>query len=116
MRMAVKVAVLALMVMLSAMAGIPPELAPLFMGMQASQQSNANGNQAGASNVNPRIANSTAGSMGGRFDSDTSNQKAPIAHASYNADRRMLIQQGKIVDAVLETAVKAIYQATLLLV
>jgi type IV secretion system protein VirB10 len=33
----------------SAMAGIPPELAPLFMGMQASQQSNANGNQAGAS-------------------------------------------------------------------
>ena len=91
----------------SAMAGIPPELAPLFMGMQASQQSNANGNQAGASNVNPRIANSTAGSMGGRFDSSTSNQKAPIAHASYNADRRMLIQQGKIVDAVLETAVKS---------
>ena len=90
----------------SAMAGIPPELAPLFAGMQASQQ-NANGNQAGASNVNPRIANNSAGSLGGRFDSSTSNQKAPIAHASYNADRRMLIQQGKIVDAVLETAVKS---------
>lgn len=89
----------------SAMAGIPPELAPLFMGMQ--QQSNTNGNQASASNANPRIANSTAGSMGGRFDSSTSNQKAPIAHASYKADRRMLIQQGKIVDAVLETAIKS---------
>lgn len=87
------------------MAGVPPELMPLFMSMQLSQANNNGG--ANTSNVNPRIANNSASSMGGRFDSSTTNQKAPIAHASYNADRRLLIQQGKIVDAVLETAVKS---------
>ncbi|HCU1834432.1 TPA: hypothetical protein OUI11_003407 [Acinetobacter baumannii] len=90
----------------SGMAGVPPELAPFLMGMQGSQQAGGQGGASG-NNVNPRIANNSAGSMGGRFDSSTNNQKAPIAHASYNADRRMLIQQGKIIDAVLETAVKS---------
>ena len=90
----------------NAMAGIPPELQPLFAGMQVK-----NGNEGGqggtANNVNPRIANTTANSMGGRFDSSTTNDTAPIAHANYKADRRMLIQQGKVIDAVLETAIKS---------
>lgn len=87
----------------SNLAGVPPELQPLFAGMQLQN----NGTQATANNVNSRIANTTASSVGGRFDSSTTNEKAPIANASYKADRRLLIQQGKIIDAVLETAIKS---------
>lgn len=88
-----------------AMAGIPPELQPLFAGMQVQGgQSNQGGT---GNNANSRIANTTANSMGGRFDSSTTNDIAPIAHANYKADRRLLIQQGKVIDAVLETAIKS---------
>lgn len=89
----------------SSLAGVPPELQPLFAGMQS--QGNSNNAGAGAGAGNSRISNTTAGTQGGRFDSSTQNNQAPIANASYKADRRMLIQQGKVIDAVLETSVKS---------
>ena len=87
----------------SALAGIPPELQPYLLSSQA-QNSESKTPQ---NHVNSRVENTTASSMGGRFDSSSTNEKAPIANASYKSDRRLLIQQGKVIDAVLETAIKS---------
>lgn len=80
-------------------AGIAPELQPYLASMQD--------NKASSNGMSERVTSTTAKSIGGRFDASSSNDKAPIAHASYHSDRRMLIQQGKVIDAVLETAIKS---------
>ena len=50
--------------------------------------------------------------MGGRFNTGTS--QAPVSSASYNPNRELLIQQGKVIDAVLETAVKSDIPSTII--
>lgn len=85
------------------MKSLPPELQALYgaMGMGAKTQ-----------NRNGQENTSAAMTQGGRFGTGTA--QAPMAHASYTADRTMLIQQGKIADAVLETAVKSDIPSTII--
>lgn len=77
-------------------AQMPPALQAVF-GAMASQQ------QGGGQTTQPQ--SSAAATQGGRFGGGVS--QAPSASASYNSNRTLLIQQGKIIDAVLETAVKS---------
>lgn len=72
--------------------GMPPELQAFY----------------GAMGLNPKTPpdpQKDAATQGNRFGSGT--VQAPIASASYNPSRTMLVQQGKVVDAVLETAIQS---------
>ena len=80
----------------------PSELQAVLGAMVAGQQQNTSGHE----------QLSAAATMGGRFNSGTT--KAPISSASYNPNRSLLIQQGKVIDAVLETAVKSDIPSTII--
>lgn len=79
---------------------MPAELQNIFGSLIAQQ-----GSGKGGGSVGQHEETSAASTMGGRFNSGTS--QAPIASASYNPNRALLIQQGKVIDAVLETAIKS---------
>lgn len=84
-------------------AQMPPALQAVFGAMAGQQQG---GTQAASQ------FNIAAVTQGGRFGSGVS--QAPSASASYNPNRTLLIQQGKIIDAVLETAVKSDIPGTII--
>lgn len=72
---------------------LPPELQAIYSAMGL----NVGGQQ--------QKETSQAATQGGRFG--TGLAQAPVSHAAYTEDRRFLIQQGKLLDAVLETAIKS---------
>ena len=55
---------------------------------------------------------SQSATQGGRFNSGTS--QAPVSSASYNPNREFLVQQGKVIDAVVETAIKSDIPSTII--
>lgn len=70
------------------------------------------GGQNGAALQTQSQSQSAASTQGGRFNSGTS--QAPVSSASYNPNREFLVQQGKVIDAVLETAVKSDIPSTII--
>lgn len=84
---------------------MPQDLQTIFGAMAANRQG---GNNAAAQ----QGQSSEASTMGGRFNSGTN--QAPISSASYNPNRELLVQQGKVIDAVLETAVKSDIPSTII--
>ncbi|MDO5073148.1 MAG: TrbI/VirB10 family protein [Neisseria animaloris] len=84
---------------------LPPELQALYGAMGMSGSGTAHGMQSSQSNGNGTGHQlSAAQSMGGRFGT---NQLAPMASAAYRPSRSLLIQQGKIIDAALETEIRS---------
>lgn len=82
----------------SPQSNLPPELLAMYQaaGIQLAGSQNGSGNSASTGNNYPN-------NLAGRFASNGS--MAPSAKASYKGNRAFLIQQGKFIDATLQTDV-----------